>query len=67
MSTLVHIMVCMRPVVNLMLAILQQARLKLDMKKDFLSLKLKCNSLWVQGEETEVIILKFVRTDQPRG
>lgn len=33
--------VCIRPVVNLMLAILQQARLKLDVKKDFLSLKRK--------------------------
>ena len=40
MSTLMHI-VCIRPVVNLMLAILQQARLKLDVKKDFLSLKRK--------------------------
>lgn len=38
-------MVCLGPVVSWKLAILQQARLKLDMKKDFLSLKLKSNSL----------------------
>ena len=44
---------------------LQQPRLKLDMKKDFLSPKQKCNNLRVQGEEAGVKILKFRRTDQP--
>lgn len=48
-----------------MLAMLRQPRLKLDVKKDFLSLKQKCNNLWVQGEEAGVKILKFMRTDQP--
>lgn len=47
------------------LAVLQQARLKPGMKKDFLSLKLKCNNVWVQREAT-AMILKFSRTDHLR-
>lgn len=62
-----HVTVRLGPVVSWKVSILQRARLKLDLETDFLSLELKCNNLWVQGEEAEVAILKFMRTDQPRG
>lgn len=49
-----------------MLAMPLQVRLKLDIK-DFLSQKLRCNTLWIQEEEAAAMILKCTRTDQLRG